>query len=602
MSTFKVLTASLAIALLVAGCGGNSKTLVSPTSSGTGTGGGGGGTTATEEMGATVGGTFTQGALTTTLPSGSQLSTGGSTSITVQFAVTKTMAPATDAIQITWTSKCPTGTVTFNPATGTNSTGTLTTTYTNNGGCTLSSDTVTAAATSGASNLGSKTTASTAIPLATAVANSIVFITASPTTVGLKGTGQPSTSAVTFEVETAGGGPVAGVTVNFSLSTTIGGLTLVNTTATTGTNGQAVATVQAGTRAATVSVTATAQTPGGQISADSNTLSVSTGIPDASSVSVNATTLNVETLHHFGITVPVTVRLKDRFSNPVPDGTSVIFSASGGGINPASCVTATTSSESGVCTVNWVSQNPVPAHGRVRIIGVVVGEKKFTDNYGVGYFEGPPVPGYPTADPFVDIGDPFRDDNENGQYDVGEVFYDIHASNTYQGPTGKYVGLLCGGASPMTLPTLCTANNSTMYVADQFTLIMSGDAPLPINLAQSGQATPVDATTNPVVNFVVQDENGNAMPAGTTITIQPPSGVTANPQAVTVSDSIDTVNPALSTNPNYYDPTKGGGPLTYSFGLSGPTPAQGKSGPVSLQVKTPNGTTTTLFTGLTVNY
>jgi hypothetical protein len=594
MRTFKVLTASLAIALLVAGCGGNSKTLVSPTSSGSGTGGGGGGSTATEEMGATVGGTFTQGALSTTLPSGSQLSAGGSTSVTVQFQNTKSGAPATDAIQIAWTSKCPAGTVTFNPATGTNATGSLTTTYTNAGGCALASDTVTAAVTTGGTNLGTKTTASTAIPLATAVANSIVFISSSPTNVGLKGTGQPSTSQVTFEVETAGGGPVAGVTVNFSLSTTVGGIALVNTSATTGSNGQAVATVQAGTRAATVSVTATAQTPGGQISADSNTLSISTGIPDANSVTVGTPVLNVETLHHFGITEPVTVRLKDRFSNPVPDGTAVIFSTSGGGIDPQ-CVTATTATESGVCTVHWVSQNPVPPHGRVRIIAVVVGEKHFTDQYGLGYFEGPPVPGYPTADTFNDIGDPFRDDNESGAYVLGDVFYDIKGSATYQGPSGKYVGLLCGGASPMTLPTLCTSNNSTMYVADQFTLIMSGDVPK-VALA-NGQANPVNATTNPVVQFVVTDENGNAMPAGTTITIQPPSGVTATPQTQTVPDTIATANPALSANPNYSVAT-----LTYSFQLSGPTPAQGKSGPVSLLITTPNSTATTAFTGLVANY
>jgi hypothetical protein len=591
MSTFKVLTASLAIALLVAGCGGNSKTLVSPTSSGSGTGGGGG-STASEEMGATVGGTFTQGALSTTLPSGSQLSAGGSTSVTVQFEVTKGGAPATDAIQIAWTSKCPVGTVTFNPATGTNATGSLTTTYTNAGGCTLASDTVTAAATTGATNLGTKTTASTAIPLATAVANSIVFISANPTNVGLKGTGQPSTSQVTFEVETAGGGPVAGVTVNFTLSTTVGGIALVNASATTGTNGQAVATVQAGTRAATVSVTATAQTPGGQISADSNTLSISTGIPDATTVTAGTPVLNVETLHHFGITEPVTVRLKDRFSNPVPDGTAVIFSTSGGGIDPQ-CVTATTATESGVCTVHWVSQNPVPPNGRVRIIAVVVGEKHFTDQYGVGYFEGPPVPGYPTADVFNDIGDPFRDDNESGAYVLGDVYYDIKGSPTYQGPSGKYVGLLCGGASPTVLPTACTSNNSTMYVADQFTLIMSGDVPS-VALA-SGQANPVNATANPVVQFVVTDENGNAMPAGTTITIQPPSGVTAVPGSQTVADSIATAK--LTTNPNYSV-----GALTYSFELTAPSPAQGKSGPISLLVTTPNATATTVFTGLVANY
>jgi hypothetical protein len=539
MSMFKALTASLAIALLVAGCGGNSKTLVSPTSGGSGTGGGGGGgTTATEEMGATVAGTFTQGALSASLPSGTMLSTGASTQITVEFQVTKTAAPATDPIQITWTSKCPAGTVTFNPATGTNSTGSLTTTYTNNGGCTLPSDTVTAAATSGATNLGTKTTASTAIPLGTAVANSIVFISASPTNVGLKGTGQPSTSAVTFEVETAGGGPVAGVTVNFTLSTTIGGIALVNSSAQTGSNGQAVATVQAGTRAATVSVTATAQTSGGAISADSNNLTITTGIPVSSAMSVAASTCSVQGFNHDGITVPVTIRMKDRFSNPVPDGTSVIFSTSGGGIQ-GQCLTSSSATESGVCTVNWVSQNPRPANaGRARIIAVAVGEKDFTDNYGLGYFTGPPVPGVATADAFVDVGDPYRDDNESGSYVVGDVFYDISGSKTYQGPSGKYVGLLCGGPSPAVLPTLCTANNSTMYVADQTTLIMATDANQVAswNTTSKGAdgALTLSAGTSDTLSAVIVDGNGNPPVVGTTISIQNvPSGVTlGQPQSL----------------------------------------------------------------------
>jgi hypothetical protein len=523
MRTVRILGATVAAALMLAGCNGSSLTATTSTTTGP--------TSNPEQMGATVNGTFQIGAISTTVPSGSQLSSGGSTQLSLQFQVTKTGAAATDAIAVAFSSKCPAGTVTIAPATVTNSTGSVSATYTNSGGCNLSQDTVTATA-SGASSSLTNTTATTTIALAAAIANSIVFKSAAPTNIGLKGTGQPSTSSVTFEVETAGGGPVAGATVNFTLSTSVGGIALVNTSAVTGTDGLAVATVQSGTRAASVSVTATAQTASGPVTADSNNLTITTGIPDAQSMSLAAGGCNIQGFNHDGLLVPVTMRMKDRFSNPVPDGTAVIFSTSGGGIQ-GQCTTTTTPAESGLCMVNWVSQNPRPVNaGRARIIGVAVGEKHFTDTYGLGYFVGPPEGNFAVNDPFIDIGDPFRDDNESGAYVAGDVFYDINGNKTYQGPNGDYVGLLCGGPSPTTLPTACGGkNNSTMYVSSQLTLIMSTDAsqagwPAPSwrtgSMGANGSLNVV-AGLNTVgsdsLSALIMDANGNPPAAGTVITV-----------------------------------------------------------------------------------
>jgi hypothetical protein len=573
MRTVRILGATLAAALLLAGCSGSSLTATTSTSTG-------GTSQAPEQMGATVNGTFQAGAIATTVPAGAQLSSGGSTQLSLQFQVTKTGAAATDGIAVTFSSKCPAGTVTIAPASVTNSTGSVSATYTNSGGCNLTQDTVTATATGGNGSL-TNTTATATIALAAAIANSIVFKSATPTNIGLKGTGQPSTSAVTFEVETAAGGPVAGTTVNFTLSTSIGGIALVNTSAVTGTDGLAVATVQSGTRAASVSVIATAQTASGPISADSNTLTITTGIPDAQTLSISTTPVsgatgcpNVPAGDHDGVIVPVTIRMKDRFSNPVPDGTAVTFSTSGGGIQ-GQCTTTTTPTESGFCTVNWVSQNPRPAGDpsvpqnpyRARIIAVAVGEKHFTDLNGVGYFQGPPETA--VADPFIDIGDPFRDDNESGAYKLGDVFYDIGGSKTYQPASGKYVGLLCGGPSPATLPALCTGNNSTMYVSAQLTIVMSTDG---VNLQSAVFAPDNNVNAHPVtLTVVVTDRFGNAPASGTKVELlNAPTGVTIGaPTSFVVGCTI----------------APGG--VQYAFSLGEQQAQAAKSGSITVSVTTP---------------
>ena len=53
--------------------------------------------------------------------------------------------------------------------------------------------------------------------------------------------------------------------------------------------------------------------------------------------------------------------MTDRFSNPVPDGTTANFQTTLGGID-ASCQTLTTSG-SGACSVNWVSKAPYSVNG-----------------------------------------------------------------------------------------------------------------------------------------------------------------------------------------------------------------------------------------------
>ena len=127
-------------------------------------------------------------------------------------------------------------------------------------------------------------------------------------------------------------------------------------TAVTDANGQVQTIVSGGTVATTVRVTATTTASGGAtISTESNALTSSTGIATSHNISLAVKCQNVEAWDIDGVTVPVTVSMTDRFSNPVPDGTTANFQTTLGGIQ-ATCQTGSTTSGSGACVVNWVQQ------------------------------------------------------------------------------------------------------------------------------------------------------------------------------------------------------------------------------------------------------
>ena len=226
--------------------------------------------------------------------------------------------------------------------------------------------------------------ASGVVDIAPATAKRIVFDSAEPEVIALRGTGSASgiaeSSTITFDVSDGEGNPVSDVRVNFYLAQTVGGLALEcagspycdyatdddqargrsnrDTTHTTP-SGAATTRVLAG------SVTAPAQVlayvdlnDNGEQDLDepasaSKTLVVSTGLPDQNSISLSATVLNVEGAYQVdGKTSTLNVRMADTFNNPVPDGTAAIFSTEMGSV-VGSCNTA-----DGLCSVDWTSQSP----------------------------------------------------------------------------------------------------------------------------------------------------------------------------------------------------------------------------------------------------
>lgn len=533
-------------AVTLAGCGGSGSSSLGLSGGGSGSGsgsgsGGSGGTAKTYSMGNGNGSSFQAGMISM---SSTSLAAGGTTSLTVSI-VDQTGALYTGAaVTITFNSTCisqglasvtapGSGSGGANANTVVTSTGTANATYTAKG-CN-GSDVITASATVGAASL----TATGTVTVAAATTGSIQFESATPSTIGLKGTGQPSTSTVVFKVLDATGAPKPGVHVTFSLNTSVGGLSVspgANDSpnyATSAADGTVQAVVSAGTVHTAVAVTASIASP--VMSTQSSVLTVTTGIPasNAFSIAVGSAQYgsggisnvpacpNVEAYGTDGVVVPVTVRLSDRYSNPVLDGTAVTFHANGGQI-VGSCTT-----KGGACVANWTSAQPRPqttddspplkANGRVTVLATAIGEEFFTDTNRDGFWE--------SGEPFQDLGEPYEDDNENGTFDSPEYYLDYNKNGKWDGPSGSFVGITCTGTDPS---STCTTH--TLEIGASHLLIMStaGASVTFVGATGftgsfSGMSIPHGSTGS--ITFNVADLNGNPIAAGSTITIVADSSV-----------------------------------------------------------------------------
>jgi hypothetical protein len=449
------------------------------------------------------------------------LSYGGSTSVKVTVQDLSGTTYTGQEVDVTFTStQTALGKATINSPVRTVN-GVATTTY--------QASTVTGTDTITASITGSSVTSSLSVnPLA---ASAISFVSASPVNIGLKGMGGAGileTSKVTFKVIDTAGQPKMNQQVDFALNTTVGGLSLSSSSASSANDGTVYVFVQAGIIATTVRVTATLAGITPRIATQSDQLVVSTGVPAQDGFSISIETLNPETWNTDGVIDKVTVRLSDHFHNPVPDGTAVYFTTSGGSIQP-SCITV-----SGACTVNWTSQNPRPQgsitpaqnKGRAVILAYAVGEESFLDLNGNGVAD---------AGEFTDTPEAFRDDNENGVLDAAsETFIDFNSNGSFDVPDGKYNGVLQGAAYSATVPV--TAKSK--HVFSNSSLVMASSAALIANSCGNNISVALGGTT--ACTFTVNDVNGNIMPAGTKVVFDYTSvvtGITLTSDAYTFPNS-----------------------------------------------------------------
>jgi hypothetical protein len=621
-------------AALSTGCGNGSQTITGAGSTGTtGTGTGTGTTTTVVSLGSGSGASFQSGVIAISTAS---LSAGGSTSLQVSL-VDQTGAPYTSASTITFSSPCQStglATIVATPASGTTpaspsvttSTGSATATYSATG-CS-GSDVITASSTANGQNL----TATGTVTVAQAAIGSIAFISATPASITLKGVGSvggSATSTVVFEVLDTSGGPRAGATVTFALNSSVGGITIAPASAVTDANGQVQTIVSAGTVATTVRVTASTAANGSTISTESNALTVSTGIPTSANISLAVKCWNVEAFDQDGVTVPVTVSMTDRFSNPVPDGTTANFQTTLGGIQ-ASCQTGATTPGSGQCSVNWVSKAPYvvngnPAttagtahtntaanwcspttnpycngttNGRSPIIVTAIGEESFIDANGTGYFNPADTVPFDPSDkdndfasgvgkPWFDTSDPFLNEWElydtygTPTYVLGEPFLDFFNKGVWQGPDGLVESALCQGP-------LCNTTNSSVAIYQSNVIIVSGHTAY-FTLVSGSPPYTLPAT----ISMYIYDGRYQQMPAGTTVAVS----FTAN------SGTLSSPTPpawACSNAPPVFD--AGGNVVSAGqrFDFTATPPTSGAvAGTMFVTVTTPGGIVSTFNIAVT---
>jgi len=533
-------------------------------------------------IGSSFGQDFIEGALEIGVGSGA-LAPGGVTTITA-YLVNSKGDLVTDAIPVTFASTClsagnaslsTTSNVAAPNNTITSVNGKAIAVYTSKG-CAGSGgvDIITASASFKKLVLN----ASANLKVESDTAQTISFIDATPTLINIKGTGGLETSILKFQVLGQGGSPLKGICVNFSPSTTVGGLALVPSKcnpagpetygSTTDSNGYATTTIQAGTVATTVRVTAI--TSNG-ITTQSSQLAVTTGIPDQNSTSLSLSTHSPVAWRHDGVVSTATMRMADAFNNPVPIGTAVTFTTSGGSID-GSCVTKT---NDGSCSVSWRSQDPRPApiagspiftlnsdnkyemtcsngaaecrQGRVMIVATAIGNESFIDGNGNGLYDdiekdifynahgvyngaskGLPVTSSAACNKNTpissasqdkvnscdDLREAYVDKNFSSDRDSDEEIVDFNQNGIFDlTPNGKYDGALCSGAAKANGD--CTSNK--VSVRQQQVLVMASETPYyPMGLSNVTLSKANDIQT---LYILLADEHGNGMPADTTVSV-----------------------------------------------------------------------------------
>jgi hypothetical protein len=395
---------------------------------------------------------------------------------------------------------------------------------------------------------------------------SIEFVSADPVSIVLKGTGgqnQQETSTLTYRVKSQLGNVLAQQEVNFTLSTAVGGITLSRDSGVTNSQGLITTQVSAGTVPTAVRVTASAEMNfNGEkitVQSQSDLLSINTGLPEQRSMTIAATVLNPEAHNVTGEISTITVWMSDNFNNPVPDGTTVNFTAEGGQIEP------TCSTINGNCSVDWESANPRVADHRVTILATALGHETFFDTNGNNSFDdsdGNPIldigsstnfnidsgmGNYPAqASGFLDMSEAWRDDNENSIYDDGEKFIDFNEDKEFSKADGLFNGPQCSGAK-------CASSNAkTIHVRKALRLVMASSAAeyiltnatnsITYNNSLTGVTTDLPAIargTSLELNFSFADTGipNQTMPLDTTINITTSAGNLQGTTSFTVSNN-----------------------------------------------------------------
>jgi hypothetical protein len=388
--------------------------------------------------------------------------------------------PVTTPVQITFSASC--GTV--SPVSvSTDASGTASTTYTADSAACAGTNVTLGASAAGITGVSSQ------IPVTASLATNIQFVSTVPNLIYLTGSTGSTQAILTFKVVDALGNPLQNQAVQLSLSNSATGASLNgmgNTNPvilTTNAAGLVSVSVFSGSIPTSVQVLASLQSNPGVVTA-SNTLTIASGRAVESSMSVALGKLAIEGANIDGTTTTVTVSVADRQGNPVPDGTEINLTSQTGVLIPSTCFTQGGTSQ---CSVMIRSQGTRTTTGQVAIFATLPGEEDFVDAAGSNVY----VPG----DSFTDLGNAYRDDNQNGVYDPGEFVIPRAGMTTCPGGVN-------GRANT------CDGVWGAVDVRRQAIVVFSTSAAV-ITFAQSGGALLAH----------IADGNGNSVATGSTIAV-----------------------------------------------------------------------------------
>ncbi len=440
------------------------------------------------------------------------LSASGTTSVTVRALANSTPA---SGVTVAFSADC--GTV--NPSTST----------TNGDGYSISSySAVKDDGTSCSGNVkiyaaASGNTTNSTLTVASPTASAVNFVSATPAQIYVAGSGATSQSVLKFKVLSESGAAYSGAKVIASLTVNPGGVGLNAVGATTPLSmtsdgaGLITFTVFAGSIPGPVEVHAELK-ENSTVYALSKNLSVQYGPPSQDHFSISVGTYNVEGANWDGTSSTLTARLADRQGNAVPAGTVVNFTSSGGQIG-ASCTVALSNGIAS-CTTTFASQAPRASNGRVAILAYAEGLKNYVDKNANNTYD--------TGDTLSEIGDAYRDDNENGQWDAGEFVITRGGATTCSGSAWP---------TPSRTNT-CTGTVDTT-VRQQVVLVMSGSRAVLNNLRSTSLTS---------LQFQLNDDNStglNPMPYGSTVIATAIDNTSLNNLSCAVVSTIPAVVPNI---------------------------------------------------------
>lgn len=358
---------------------------------------------------------------------------------------------------------------------------------------------INASTSNGFSNVSNRASIAIAAPSATA----IVFPEGQDTIIGIEGSGSVSQALVSFKLY-SNSTPLPGQEVEFSLVKSPFGLTIGQKgqstwTVKTDENGDAPITIFPGTTPGPVEIKATIK-DNPAIFALSKNITVATARPSQNNLSLSLSINSVEGWNTDGRTANVTMRVADKFGNAVPNGTILNFTAEGGQIGN-SCSTQQVDKIS-LCSVTFSSQDFRPRNGRITILGIAEGEKLYMDNNKNNTFD--------SGDTLTrNIGDAYRDDNEDTAYDPGEFIYPLRTRETGE----------CGSALALepNIPQSCN-NGLDAPLRRQTVIMLASSDPFFDNVTANTSVLAFDLYSFGATNNMSQPNL--PMPSDTTVTAE----------------------------------------------------------------------------------